>query len=169
MIHTHVPRYFFEKTLSLSIVENSGTEVLFDDAHLVHHFVDELSPIIVLPPLRVESSINLSTEDIDEGIEEGYEGEYNAKRKGSCGDPSLPSSSWVRALDPLMMLKIVAPGVVPHSLTPSTHGHNGPDRNFVDLEESVIASCNIEDQLSKFDRIRKGENPELNKTLRELN
>ncbi|KAI5652613.1 hypothetical protein M9H77_29800 [Catharanthus roseus] len=84
MIHTHGPRYFLENTLSL-LVENLGTEVLFVDAHPVHHFIDEMSLIDVRPPLPVESSINFSMKDIDEGIEEGSEGEHNVKGKGSSG------------------------------------------------------------------------------------
>ncbi|KAI5672780.1 hypothetical protein M9H77_13144 [Catharanthus roseus] len=64
---------------SLSLGHNLGspyefllmcTEVLFVDAHSVHHFIDELSPTAVLSPLPVGSSINQSMEDIDEGIEE---------------------------------------------------------------------------------------------------
>ncbi|KAI5657908.1 hypothetical protein M9H77_26701 [Catharanthus roseus] len=61
------------KILSLLVVENLGTEVLSVDEHPVHHFIDELSPIVVLPPLIVGSSINQSMENIDEGIEEGSE------------------------------------------------------------------------------------------------
>ncbi|KAI5667439.1 hypothetical protein M9H77_17292 [Catharanthus roseus] len=77
--------YFLENTLSLHVVENLGTNVLFVDAHPVHHFIDELSPVAVLSPLLVGSSINLSMEDIDEGIEEGSEGEHNTEGKGSSG------------------------------------------------------------------------------------
>ncbi|KAI5683325.1 hypothetical protein M9H77_04553 [Catharanthus roseus] len=75
--------YFLENTLSLPVVENLGTEILSVDAHLVHHFIDELSLIVVLPPLNVGSLINQSMEDIDEGIEEGSEGEHNVEGKGS--------------------------------------------------------------------------------------
>ncbi|KAI5682205.1 hypothetical protein M9H77_03433 [Catharanthus roseus] len=71
MIHAHVPRYFLENTLSLLVVEHLGTEILSIDAHPVHHFIDELSPMLYSLPLTVGSSINQSMEDIDEGIEEG--------------------------------------------------------------------------------------------------
>lgn len=46
---------------------------------------DELSPIAVLTPLPVGSSINQSMEDIDEGIEEGSEGEHNVEEKEALG------------------------------------------------------------------------------------
>ncbi|KAI5677376.1 hypothetical protein M9H77_08326 [Catharanthus roseus] len=49
----------------------------------MHHFNDELSPITILPPLTIGSSINQPMEDIDEGIEEGSKGEHIAERKGS--------------------------------------------------------------------------------------
>ncbi|KAI5653487.1 hypothetical protein M9H77_30674 [Catharanthus roseus] len=77
---------------SSSIAISSATPVttvvrliLFVGAHLVHHFIDELSPIVVLPPLTVGSSTNQSMEDIDKGIEEGFEGEHNVERKRSSG------------------------------------------------------------------------------------
>ncbi|KAI5681418.1 hypothetical protein M9H77_02646 [Catharanthus roseus] len=72
-------------TLSLPVVENLGTKILSVYAHLVHHFIDELSPIIVLQPLVIGSSINQSMEDNDDGIEEGSEGEHNVEGKGSFG------------------------------------------------------------------------------------
>ncbi|KAI5667656.1 hypothetical protein M9H77_17509 [Catharanthus roseus] len=75
----------FWKILSLPVVENLGTEVLSIDAHPVHHFIDELSLIAALPPLTVESLINQSMEDIDERIEEDFEGEHNAQEKRSFG------------------------------------------------------------------------------------
>ncbi|KAI5653486.1 hypothetical protein M9H77_30673 [Catharanthus roseus] len=46
-----------------------------------------------------------------------------------CIDPLLPSDSWERALDPLVMPKNTAPGVVPDSLTPSTQGHTSPGQS----------------------------------------
>ncbi|KAI5658501.1 hypothetical protein M9H77_27294 [Catharanthus roseus] len=72
-------RYF----LSLPIAENLGTEILYVDAHPEHHFIDKLSHIAVLPPLTVGGSINQSMEDINEGIQEGSEGEHNVEGKGS--------------------------------------------------------------------------------------
>ncbi|KAI5649745.1 hypothetical protein M9H77_35750 [Catharanthus roseus] len=74
-------KYFLENTLSLPIVDNLDTNVLSTDAHLVHHFIDELSSIVLLPHLLVESLINLSMEDIDEGIEEGSERSIMLKEK----------------------------------------------------------------------------------------
>ncbi|KAI5653050.1 hypothetical protein M9H77_30237 [Catharanthus roseus] len=56
-----------------------GTEVLYVNAHPMHHFINEPSPIAVLPPLPVGSSINHSMED----IEEGSEGDNNAEEKRS--------------------------------------------------------------------------------------
>ncbi|KAI5663414.1 hypothetical protein M9H77_22737 [Catharanthus roseus] len=47
-----------------------------------------------------------------------------------CGDLSIPSDSWVKALDPLLMPKSTAPSVVPPSPTLSTQGHIGPDRSI---------------------------------------
>ncbi|KAI5677063.1 hypothetical protein M9H77_08013 [Catharanthus roseus] len=85
MIHAQVPRYFLENTLPLPVVENLGTEALSVNAHPVHHFIDKLSPIAILPPLHVENLINKSMEDMDEGINKGPEGEHNAERKGSSG------------------------------------------------------------------------------------
>ncbi|KAI5680796.1 hypothetical protein M9H77_02023 [Catharanthus roseus] len=52
-------------------------------AYPVHHFIDELSPIVTIPFLSIESSINQSMEDIDEGIKEGSEGKHNAEGKTS--------------------------------------------------------------------------------------
>ncbi|KAI5662966.1 hypothetical protein M9H77_22289 [Catharanthus roseus] len=46
-----------------------------------------------------------------------------------CRDLSLLSNSWVSALDPLVLPKIVAPSVVPLYSTPSTQGHSGPCRS----------------------------------------
>ncbi|KAI5657401.1 hypothetical protein M9H77_26194 [Catharanthus roseus] len=62
-----------------------NTEVLSVDAHSVRHFINELSPIVVLSPLLVESKINFSMQDIDEGIEECSKGEHNTEGKGSSG------------------------------------------------------------------------------------
>ncbi|KAI5667655.1 hypothetical protein M9H77_17508 [Catharanthus roseus] len=45
-----------------------------------------------------------------------------------CRDLSLSSNSWVRALEPLVMPKIIAPGVVPPSPTLSTQGYTGLDK-----------------------------------------
>ncbi|KAI5663213.1 hypothetical protein M9H77_22536 [Catharanthus roseus] len=52
---------------------DNKAEVLSVDAHPVHHFIDELSSIFVLPLLSIRSSRNQSMEDIDEGIEEDLE------------------------------------------------------------------------------------------------
>ncbi|KAI5668443.1 hypothetical protein M9H77_18296 [Catharanthus roseus] len=43
-------------------------------------------------------------------------------------------------------------------------GHTG---NLVNLEESVIKSCDMKVLLRKFESIRKGQNPKYNRTLRE--
>ncbi|KAI5681432.1 hypothetical protein M9H77_02660 [Catharanthus roseus] len=128
-------------------------EISSIDAHLVHHFIDELSPIVVLPPLTIGSSINQSMKD----IEKGSEREHNAEGKGSSrsdlevvgvtlgtrlikefyvnlteefGNLENPAYSevYVRALDPLKMPKNIALGVVPPSQTPSTQGHIVPGR-----------------------------------------
>ncbi|KAI5653049.1 hypothetical protein M9H77_30236 [Catharanthus roseus] len=81
-----VPRFFFfENTLSLLVVGNLDIKVLSVDTYHVHHFIDELSPIVVVPHLPIESSINQSMEDIDNGVEEGSEGEHNFKGKGTSG------------------------------------------------------------------------------------
>ncbi|KAI5676900.1 hypothetical protein M9H77_07850 [Catharanthus roseus] len=48
-------------------------------SHPVHHFIDELTPIAVLPALTNGSSINQFMEDIDEGLGEGSEGEHIAE------------------------------------------------------------------------------------------
>ncbi|KAI5649912.1 hypothetical protein M9H77_35917 [Catharanthus roseus] len=85
MIHVHVPHYFFESTMSLPSIDNLETEILFVDAHSTHHFIDESTLIAVLPPLTITSSINQSTEDIDEGFEEGSKGEHNNEGRGSSG------------------------------------------------------------------------------------
>ncbi|KAI5681106.1 hypothetical protein M9H77_02333 [Catharanthus roseus] len=69
--------------MSLPAVHNLGTEFLSVDAHLVYYFIDELTPIAVLPPLIARSLINQSMKDIDEGFEEGSEGEQNAEGRGS--------------------------------------------------------------------------------------
>ncbi|KAI5652592.1 hypothetical protein M9H77_29779 [Catharanthus roseus] len=45
-----------------------------------------------------------------------------------CKDLSIPSDSWVRALEPLVMPNSTAPGVMPPSPTPSRQGHTGPGR-----------------------------------------
>ncbi|KAI5653601.1 hypothetical protein M9H77_30788 [Catharanthus roseus] len=55
----------------------------------------------------------------------------------SCRGLSLPSDSWVRTLDPLVMPKIVPVSVVPPSPTPSTQGHTGAGRALV---STTIAS-----------------------------
>ncbi|KAI5682014.1 hypothetical protein M9H77_03242 [Catharanthus roseus] len=85
MIHAHVPRYFLENTLSLPVIDNLGTEILCANAYPAHHFINELSPIVVLSHLPIESSINLSIEDIDKGIEECFESGHNSEGKGSFG------------------------------------------------------------------------------------
>ncbi|KAI5649606.1 hypothetical protein M9H77_35611 [Catharanthus roseus] len=47
-----------------------------------------------------------------------------------CRDLFLPFVSWVEALDPLMMLKIIVPGMVPLSPAPSILRHTGPGRSI---------------------------------------
>ncbi|KAI5676940.1 hypothetical protein M9H77_07890 [Catharanthus roseus] len=44
-------------------------------------------------------------------------------------DLSLPSDSWVKPLDPLVILKNTAPRVVPSSPIPFTQGHTGSDQS----------------------------------------
>ncbi|KAI5658470.1 hypothetical protein M9H77_27263 [Catharanthus roseus] len=69
--------------MPLLAVDNLGTKVLFVDTHPAHHFIDELTPIAILLPLTVRSSINQSMKDIGEGFEEGSKGEHNAERRSS--------------------------------------------------------------------------------------
>ncbi|KAI5653600.1 hypothetical protein M9H77_30787 [Catharanthus roseus] len=76
---------FSEKYCLYQLWKKFGTEVLSIDAHPVHHFIDELSLIDVLLPVPIRSSINLSMEDINERIEEGFKGEHHVKEKGSSG------------------------------------------------------------------------------------
>ncbi|KAI5680990.1 hypothetical protein M9H77_02217 [Catharanthus roseus] len=155
-------------------------EISSIDAHLVHHFIDELSPIIVLPPLTTGSSINQSMKD----IEKGSEREHNAEGKGSSrsdlevvgvtlgtrlikefyvnlteefGNLENPAYSevYVRALDPLKMPKNIALSVVPPSQTPSTQGHIVPGsshlkRSIPALKIEVILRFNGVEDLKRF-------------------
>ncbi|KAI5653248.1 hypothetical protein M9H77_30435 [Catharanthus roseus] len=70
MIHAYISRYFFDNTMSLSAVENLGTENLPVNARPMHHYIDELISIVVFPLLTAGSSINQSMGDINEGDEE---------------------------------------------------------------------------------------------------
>ncbi|KAI5663065.1 hypothetical protein M9H77_22388 [Catharanthus roseus] len=65
-------------------VKDRTERVLLVDAHPMHHFIDKLTPIVVLPFLTVRNSINQVMEDID-GLKEGFEGEHNAEGRDSSG------------------------------------------------------------------------------------
>lgn len=59
MIHAHVLTYFLDHATSLLPVGNFGFEILFDNAHHVHYFVDEFTPIPVLTPLCKADNLRL--------------------------------------------------------------------------------------------------------------
>ncbi|KAI5681113.1 hypothetical protein M9H77_02340 [Catharanthus roseus] len=73
----------------------------------------ELICSMPLPPGRGSTSALLSSET-----------------SSGCRDLSLPSNSWIKALDPMVMPKIVAPGVAPPFPTPSMQGHTSPGSSY---------------------------------------
>lgn len=49
MIQAHVPLYFWENNVHLTVVIDLGTEILPIDANLVHHYPDEQRVLLMFP------------------------------------------------------------------------------------------------------------------------
>lgn len=72
MMHAHVPQHFLNNTLPISAIVNLSTEVFPVDAHLVHHYVDELVLLGVLPPLNDDTVFDFPMEE-DVSEEDDFE------------------------------------------------------------------------------------------------
>ncbi|KAI5672807.1 hypothetical protein M9H77_13171 [Catharanthus roseus] len=74
-------------------------------------------------------------------------------------DLSMPSDSWVRALDPLVMPKNLAPSVHKSYSVVVALCIGIVLGNLINLEEFVIMSCDMEDRLRKVEDTEKSQNP----------
>lgn len=78
--------YIFRKILYLRLWLDFGIELLSVDAYLVHHFINEMVPLTMLPPLDEVTQSEIPVEEDDVSMSTDSDLEVLGEKTGEIAD-----------------------------------------------------------------------------------